>query len=120
MSSLATKLQELSITFRKSQSAYLKSKYVHRSSIIVESYFILCNITFGDGLATLLEEMTTGGQSGWQNGNQEKENGGEVDKKEEGEMITVYVGTTWARLAKDMKTWRDHEEGYIQHWIDTA
>ena len=24
------------------------------------------------------------------------------------------------RLAKDRKTWKDHEEGYIQHWIDTV
>ena len=34
--------------------------------------------------------------------------------------ITSYIGTTWARVAVDRKVWNDHEEGYIQQWIDTA
>ena len=34
--------------------------------------------------------------------------------------ITAYICKTWARLAKDRKTWKDHEEGFIQHWIDTS
>ena len=34
--------------------------------------------------------------------------------------ITTYKGSTWTRLAQDRKLWRNHEEGYIQRWIDKA
>ena len=34
--------------------------------------------------------------------------------------ITSYIGTAWAREAADRKVWNDHEEGYIQQWIDKA
>jgi hypothetical protein len=34
--------------------------------------------------------------------------------------LTTYLGTTWARLAADRTSWKDHEEGYIRHWMDTA
>ena len=33
-----------------------------------------------------------------------------IDKTENGDDITAYIGTTWARLAKDRKTWKDHEQ----------
>ena len=34
--------------------------------------------------------------------------------------ITSYIGMTWARVAEDRKVWSEHEEGYIQQWIDIA
>ena len=34
--------------------------------------------------------------------------------------ITAFIGTTWARKAEDRRAWQEHEEGYIQHWMDTA
>ena len=34
--------------------------------------------------------------------------------------ITSYAGTTWTRLAQDRKQWKNHEEGYIQQWMNTA
>jgi len=34
--------------------------------------------------------------------------------------LTSYRGTTWIRQAADRKIWKEHEEGYIQQWIDTA
>ena len=43
------------------------------------TYIIRLNNLKGDGLATLLEERTTDGQSDCRNGNKEKEKGGKVD-----------------------------------------
>ena len=34
--------------------------------------------------------------------------------------ITSYASTTWTRLAQDRKQWKNHEEGYIQQWMNTA
>ena len=34
------------------------------------------------------------------------------------EANATHLKQTWARLAG--KIWKDNEEGYIQHWIDTA
>ena len=34
--------------------------------------------------------------------------------------ITAYAGSTWTRLAMNREKWKDHEEGYIQQWMDTA
>ena len=31
--------------------------------------------------------------------------------------LTAFLGTTWARLAEDRTTWKEHE-GYIQHWME--
>ena len=33
---------------------------------------------------------------------------------------TSYADNTWTRLAKDRRWWQNHEESYIQQWIDTA
>ena len=47
---------------------------------------------------------------------QPREKEGDVDKikKMEREMITAHISTTWVRLAKERKTWKDHKEGYIR------
>ena len=34
--------------------------------------------------------------------------------------LKAYIGTTSTGLAKDRMTWKDHEEGYIQHGIEPA
>ena len=35
--------------------------------------------------------------------------------------LTTYMGPTWTRLAQeDRQIWQNHEEGYIQEWMDTA
>ena len=34
--------------------------------------------------------------------------------------LTTYMGPTWTRLAQDHQIWQNHEEGYIQEWMDTA
>lgn len=34
--------------------------------------------------------------------------------------ITSYLGTTWTRQARERQLWKDHEEGYIRQWMDTA
>ena len=34
--------------------------------------------------------------------------------------LTTYMGPTWTNLVQDRLTWQNHEEGYIQEWMDTA
>ena len=35
-------------------------------------------------------------------------------------LYLTYMGPTWTRLAQDRQTWQNHEEGYIQEWVDIA
>ena len=34
--------------------------------------------------------------------------------------LDAFLGISWARLAQDRDKWQNHEEGYIQQWMDTA
>ena len=34
--------------------------------------------------------------------------------------LDAFLGILWARLAQDRDKWQNHEEGYIQQWMDTA
>ena len=34
--------------------------------------------------------------------------------------LATYMDPTWTRIAQDCQTWQNHEEGYIQEWMDTA
>ena len=54
-------------------------------------------------------------------GNLDVEREAEADRNSGGGMTShLTQALHWTRLAQDRKQWKNHEEGYIQQWMNTA